>query len=386
MFDVGAAGQTIIAVCTFVALILVGVVLIPYAAHCFLVTLEGTAAGNDDILWPDEPLVDWLWKGVFLLWMVGVWVVPIWLLVDVVLLRLLGLPAVGFFPAMVGVIWLLLPISLLSSLSGTTRWQILHLGLLKRLPRHAPALLLMYLMGGLLVLGAGALLFTSVAAPAWALLLLAAPAGAAVLLIYGRLLGRVAWLIVYRSPQKRSRKKRGKDWEKNGPVMPVDAPEPAPPQGESAPEPPAAPADTEDEDEWAPPKPYRLEEEAARARRQPAKAPIAPQLEKYEMRTDESPPAQAPVPLDGYTPVELRQVRADSAAGLDLPERAAAAVARFDERMLRPREEPAPARPLWSGVYTFPWYRSSARAWVHLSLFGLVELALLKLLLSVWPF
>src|SRR5438270_764422 len=46
---------------------LVGAFVLAYAAHCVVVVVEGTAAGHDRVVWPDEPLADWVLGAVRLL-------------------------------------------------------------------------------------------------------------------------------------------------------------------------------------------------------------------------------------------------------------------------------------------------------------------------------
>ena len=55
--------------------------LLVYAAHCFLVIVEQTGAGSEEVVWPDEPMIDWLWKGCYLGWLAAVELVPTWILV-----------------------------------------------------------------------------------------------------------------------------------------------------------------------------------------------------------------------------------------------------------------------------------------------------------------
>ena len=53
----------------------------------------------------------------------------------------------------------------------------------------------------------------------------------------------------------------------------------------------------------------------------------------------------------------------------DLP---AARVSKIAAELLhRPEPPPDPAIPLFSGVYTFPWYLSTLKAWIWLTLGGL---------------
>ena len=43
-----------------VATVIVGTYVFAYASHCFLTVVEQTSAGNDEVVWPNEPYQDWL--------------------------------------------------------------------------------------------------------------------------------------------------------------------------------------------------------------------------------------------------------------------------------------------------------------------------------------
>src|SRR5436305_2045747 len=122
MFNVGAVGNALLFFFSAVGATVVGLWVLSYAAHSFLVVLEGTAAGEDEPRWPDEPMFDWVWKFWYLLWLLAFWLVPLWLLIDGVAAPVLGVDGVGFYQLLVGAVWLLFPVSLFSSLSAGSRW------------------------------------------------------------------------------------------------------------------------------------------------------------------------------------------------------------------------------------------------------------------------
>src|SRR5262249_43161149 len=47
-----------------------------FVSHVFVSVTEETAAGNEVIVWDDSGFVDYFREGIFLGWLVGVWVVP----------------------------------------------------------------------------------------------------------------------------------------------------------------------------------------------------------------------------------------------------------------------------------------------------------------------
>ena len=55
-----AAGPTILFMILLLAQILIGIYVAAYASHCLLTVVQDTAAGNDEVIWPDEPYYDWV--------------------------------------------------------------------------------------------------------------------------------------------------------------------------------------------------------------------------------------------------------------------------------------------------------------------------------------
>jgi hypothetical protein len=387
MFDVGAAGNAILFLFFLVGAVLVGLITLSYAAHSFLVVLESTAWGADDVRWPDEPIVDWLWKLWYLVWLVAFWLVPLWFLIDGVVLPALGRRAVGFYPLLVLALWLLFPVSLFSSLSGGSRWVVFRPAVLRRLAHHVLALLAVYVLGGGLVVGACVLFFRALILNSWLPVPPTAMAGAAVLLIYARLCGRVAWLVIYRTPEKpakRRKPRKKKAAERAPPAAPSLAPE-SPPPAEAEPAPPPPARDDAEEDEWAPATPYALSSSTLNPPPPPRPRPFEEPEPGYALCEDTEPPAARPLPFDGYTPIGLPPLPPPE--GADRVASANAAVAGFEQRLAqRHKEIPPPAHPLWAGVYTFPWYYTSFRAWLCLSFGGLVLTTLLRGVLLTWPF
>ena len=64
-------GAAVMYMLLLLAQVVVLIYLAAFAAHCFLVVVENTAAGNDRVRWPDEPVYDWLWKPPYLVWLVA---------------------------------------------------------------------------------------------------------------------------------------------------------------------------------------------------------------------------------------------------------------------------------------------------------------------------
>src|SRR5947209_11126748 len=105
--DVAAAGHFILFFSILVGLILVGLLVFSYGAYSFFVTLIDTAAGSDEIIWPGEPIQDWLFKIWYLGWVLAVWAVP-----ATFALGVFALPRPIFAAWLGGFLWLVFPVGL----------------------------------------------------------------------------------------------------------------------------------------------------------------------------------------------------------------------------------------------------------------------------------
>src|SRR5262249_27331442 len=149
-----------------------------------------------------------------------------------------------------------------------------------------------YVVGGAVVVGASLLAVrATLHKPAW--LPAAALAGAAAVLLYARLLGRLGWLVVFRSPQPSAAQTppEGRKNKKRGPLRGATAYDPgAIPEKEAAEPEEAGPpqGQVEEEDEWAPPTPYGLAKETAARQAAPSpKRAAADPVEGYVLDRDQ---------------------------------------------------------------------------------------------------
>src|SRR5437763_889927 len=69
-------GNAIMTVIFLVGSVIVGTYVLAYAAHCLLTVVEQTAAGADEVSWPDEPTADWLSRAVYLSALLAIWLAP----------------------------------------------------------------------------------------------------------------------------------------------------------------------------------------------------------------------------------------------------------------------------------------------------------------------
>jgi hypothetical protein len=190
-------GGAILFVCTLAATMVVGTFVFAYASHCFFTVVQSTSAGNDEVVWPNEPMYDWLWEAVYMLWLIGLWLGPIVLALRAATPRQSGGGSVQVLLVSAALVWLFFPITLLSSMSAASRWLILSPGLLSRLlGQRFGSLAAFYLHSGPILAGAAALMYLTFFGSSGIWFLLVAAVGlAAALMIYARQLGRLAHLV-----------------------------------------------------------------------------------------------------------------------------------------------------------------------------------------------
>lgn len=181
------AGPIIVLVFLVVGSVIVGLYVFAYASHIFFSVVEATAAGADDVAWPDSPYVDWIWKGVFLAWLMSL---------GLPLLVVTRLISGNFFPFVALGLWaLFFPLMFLSALGAPSRWFVFWPAVIWGLVRKSFDWLLFTIASSVVVVGALATMHWNVSN----LYLLGVPVAAIVLacalLIYARLLGRLAWIV-----------------------------------------------------------------------------------------------------------------------------------------------------------------------------------------------
>jgi hypothetical protein len=262
-------------------------------------------------------------------------------------------------------------------------------------------MLLVYLITGALV-GGVAWLAVYMLTQQFALLPLVAVLGPAVFLIDARLLGRISWLLNFRTPQRKARPRVKEQPPAEKPVA-VEDPWAIPPDFEAPPEPDGN-------------KPRKKKKIAGKkplaADDLPAEEPN-PELYPWEKIEEEPRKPDWDPEWDDRTPYGLlkdevlppplpkRQAEETETLGLQpLPEEPKPApdakpephplahlteVSEFEAALAGPPQVPDPPRfPLWSGVYQFPWYPTTLPRWGWLVFGSLAVLALLKLQLLFW--
>jgi hypothetical protein len=355
---VAGAGNAILFVCTLVAATVVAIFTFAYAAHCYLVVAQTTAAGLDRVDWPDEPVYDWLYEALYVGGLVMLWLAPAGILSRALRRDLLPHDgALRFLLLGWPGLWLLFPIGLLSSLAASSRWVPLSPRVLSRLLRVLPSTLLFYLSTAVLFGAAAFCAYAGVFTAAWHVLPVAAVGGSAVLLIHARLLGRLAW-VMGQLDEKPAAKKKGK--------AAGAAKKPRRPPRALASRDPWAQPEEEPPEEAPAAGGYQVVEVGAEEARPPRPSYLDPEPDPYAL-ADAGAEAEKPAPA---VPLELEKAHV--------------------EREIKLRERvppnPPPAVPMVSGVYSFPLYPSSHQAWFTLSLAALGTGGLLRAMVLFWPY
>jgi hypothetical protein len=187
-------------------------ILLLFASSYYLTVLESTATGARDVTWQQgEGITDNFWKPFYLSWLLCLWFGPAYV-IGRSLAASADEPSLAIImPVLVA--WLLYPVSQLSSLSSASVWIPLHPQVLARLMQR-PGTALGFLALTLPVFALGGLAFdwSFRTEGEWQLLFLGAPLLALAGLLYARLLGRLAFALVF-TRDLLARKKRKNDPE-----------------------------------------------------------------------------------------------------------------------------------------------------------------------------
>jgi len=175
----------------------------------FTVIVEDTAAGNDEIEWPDNVWFEYIPKVAYMLWIFGCCAAlstVFWLLIDLTA----PIPGVIWWLFNLATAVMLFPIPLYSTMIGGSPWILLHPQLVVRFLEKPLAALAVYMhvaIFGIPCLGLGLWMI-------WSLSWWAAPIvgviWATCFLWYARGLGRIGYVLSQDSPTVKRRKKRRK--------------------------------------------------------------------------------------------------------------------------------------------------------------------------------
>jgi hypothetical protein len=205
------------AICVFVFL--------TFAAHYYLTVLESTAAGAKHVTWLGESLTDMFGKPFYLAWLLCLWLGPAY----IVGRALAGSTGVAWLNLAVPVLvaWLLYPISQLSSLSASSVWIPLHPQAFARLVQK-PVVTLGFFALTLPVFALGGVAFrwSFLTSGEWHLLFVGMPLLVVAMFLYARLLGRLAFALMFTKDLfKRKKKKKPRAMDATPPASTEPAPE-----------------------------------------------------------------------------------------------------------------------------------------------------------------
>jgi hypothetical protein len=353
------AGPALLFMSLLVASILVGVCVLAFAARCVLAVIQETASGQDEIVWPDEPYVDWLGHAVLFLELLGIWLVPSALTAR--LLREVWLPENGALRVLLLAgpgLWLFFPIGLLSSLSALSRWTPFRWAIVLRLVRVAPAALVVYFLTAILLCAAVVPWYYALFRGRGYLLPVAAGVAAFVLFVYARLLGRLAFMIQrLRSTERTSAQAKARK------EKPPHSEKKRKPRGDV-------------QDPWAIPE---EEERKHKSKKRfpwaeepsPEKPgyhiPSAEDIEGYGIAADKTnapePPTEKPprsrfaMSPEEYEPIEVQGESEPQAPPETQSELFGQQVRQHMAERIHVRHK-LPPHPFIKGVYTFPFYRA----------------------------
>ncbi len=181
-----------------------------FAAHYYLTVLESTAAGAKEVTWVSESLIENFWKPFYLAWLLCLWLGPAY----VIGRTLAGSTGAAWLALVVPVFvaWALYPVSQLSSLSASSVWMPLHPQVPARLAQK-PAVVAGFFALTLPVFALGGVAFrwAFLTRGEWHLLFLGMPLLVLAGFLYARLLGRLAFALMFtRDLLKRKKKKKPK--------------------------------------------------------------------------------------------------------------------------------------------------------------------------------
>ncbi|MDY3562833.1 hypothetical protein R5W23_004313 [Gemmata sp. JC673] len=184
---------------------LLGFLFLLHAASYYLSVLEGTAAGAKEIPWQSEALTDNFLKVFYLAWLIGLWAGPAYLIG-----RAVG-PSEPWLKFVIPllVMWALYPVSQLTSLSASTAWMPLNADVFARLVQK-PAVTAGFFALTVPVYAVFGLAFkwAFLTKGEYPLLFVGMPLLAVSMLLYARLLGRLAFALLFTKDLLRRRKKK----------------------------------------------------------------------------------------------------------------------------------------------------------------------------------
>lgn len=190
----GAAGGALIFFMFLIASVILGLYAGAFAAHVFLVTVDGTAAGYDEVTWPDEPYLDWVWKLFYLAWLAALYAVPLMFFAryQAGTQATTGAALTNTVIAFAVAAWLFFPLTMLSSMGGPSRWLVFYPPALRQAAKGGSSMVVFYLLSGPVLALAALSVATMIFLGPLPFVAVGGVGLAVAILIYGRLFGRLA--------------------------------------------------------------------------------------------------------------------------------------------------------------------------------------------------
>lgn len=401
----GSAGATIIFVFVLALLAIVGAIVLAICARYLFSVIQQSAAGNDVVEQADEPFLDWAFQGVYLLFLLGIWMAPLGIILRSIS-RDIFLEETILATCVAGIVlWLFFPIGALSSMSSLTRWAVFRWTIFRQLFRNGSQIEFFYPLSLVIfILGLGPWLLVIVTGHIL-LMCIASLCSSAAILMYARLLGRWAWILSgirpKRKPGQGPRKRRPKRERIPTPQVEEEVPEIL----ESSEQPrstgimagtnrsrPTRVQEEVVEDEPAPMLLIVEEDEPVSVPEPPDEndlqlVPIDEPVPHLEIETQEedvnpydlSSKGVAPNPAVDVGPIE----EIEEILEADEPEPEAKGLEPHERIVKREKPKRRAPRSLVRGVFEFPFYENSLSMWAVLAfglfLFSLVILWMLSL-------
>src|SRR5262245_13757090 len=148
-------GGALVFICLLALTTILGGALFMFAAYCYLHVVQETAAGVDDVHWPHEPYQDKLPRAAYVAALIAVWLAPAGIVLKLSKeLAIGGSRLLTFFMVAAAILWLVFPISLLSSTSASSPIMILRPTILRFMARRFRETVTFYAVSALLAAGA----------------------------------------------------------------------------------------------------------------------------------------------------------------------------------------------------------------------------------------
>ncbi len=200
-----------------------------FASRFYLTVLESTAAGAKHVVWESGDSVFDIVKPIYLAWLLVLWLGPAYIIGN----RLAANTHVAWlsFAVPVLVAWLLYPVSQLSSLSASSIWMPLTPQIFARLVQKPLVTAVFFVLTlPVFALGWQAFRWGFLTEGEWHLLFVGVPLMVFAGLLYARLLGRLAFALMFtKDLLKRKKKKKPKAMDATPPASLDRAPAPEKP-------------------------------------------------------------------------------------------------------------------------------------------------------------